>query len=305
MRSLPLLFAAASLLLSTACSSGGASSSGAPDGGTDGGGGAPLIGGDRPVTVYVPHGYDPSTPTPLVMLLHGYGASGDLEEAYLGLDLYSQQRGFLYVHPDGTTDSTGNEFWNATDACCAFAGKPVDDSAYLSGVITQIETYYNVDPKRVFLIGHSNGAFMSYRMACDHADQIAAIASLAGAMWEDTAECKPSGPVGVVEIHGTADMTISYTGGSIEGHAYPSAMQSVEDWVTFDACNATADTLSPNLDLEASIPGAETKVTKWETGCRPSSGVELWSIQGAGHIPDFTPNFDPDVLDFLYAHAKP
>ena len=68
---------------------------------------------DRPFDVFVPSTYDSSTPMPLVVLLHGYGATGAIQEAYFGLQPLAEQRGFLYVHPDGTKDPLGNQFWNA------------------------------------------------------------------------------------------------------------------------------------------------------------------------------------------------
>ncbi len=273
-------------------------------GGTGGGGGAPPIGGDRPVTVYVPSGYNQAVPTPLVILLHGYSASGLVQELYFQLEPLAEERGFLYAHPDGTVDSTSKRYWDATDACCAFAGTPVDDSAYLAGVVDDIKAAYNVDPKRVFFLGHSNGGFMSYRMACDHADTIAAIASLAGAMWDDTSKCTPSEPVSVLQIHGTADATVLYDGGLFAGHPYPSAETSVLDWATYDGC-ALQSTAGADLDLDSSLPGAETTVARYADGCDPGGAAELWTIAGGGHIPSLSPDFAPAVVDFLFAHPKP
>ncbi len=233
-------------LLTAACSS----KSTTPPG-PMGGGGSGIVGGDRPVTVNVPGSYDPSVPTPLLILLHGYSVDGDVEELYLQLGPVADKSGFIYAHPNGTVDMppppmTGTYFWNATDACCNFYGSTVDDSAYLDSLIKDIKAGWNVDPKRVYFMGHSNGGFMSYRMACDHADEIAAIVSLAGAMWQDTSKCKESGPVNVLQIHGTADTEVLYNGASTGTGpgmgAYPSAQTSVEDWASFDGCAASADT---------------------------------------------------------------
>ena len=182
---------------------------------------------DRPYDVFVPTGYDAAAPTPLVLLLHGYTASGDIQEAYFQFEPLAESRGFLYVHPDGTVDPAGQQFWNATDACCAFGPDAADDVTYLMAIIEQVSAEYNVDPKAIFLAGHSNGGFMSYRMACEHADTIAGIASLAGATFADTADCTPSEPVSVLQVHGTSDETIKYDGGSIASVDYPSAPQTV------------------------------------------------------------------------------
>ncbi len=265
---------------------------------------ATMFGDDRPVTLHVPKAYSCDKGAPLVIMLHGYSASGSLEELYLKITAESEKRGFLYAHPDGTKDSMGNQFWNATDACCNFNASTIDDSAYITKIITDVQAAYKVDPKRIYLVGHSNGAFMSYRMACEHGDLIAGVASLAGAMYTDVTKCAAANPVSLLEIHGTADMTISYDGAAIGGITYPSAPTSVADWVTFDKCSPTGDTTSSDLDLESSLAGSETHVTNY-TGCKSGTAVSLWTIKGAGHIPNFTPAFIPDVLDFLYAHPKP
>src|SRR3954452_7482788 len=201
-----------------------------------------IVGGDRPVTVHVPPGYDPAKPAPLLLVLHGYGSSGREEDAYLHLGKEAARRGYLYADPDGTRDSHGREFWNATDACCDLDRSNVDDAAYLSTVIREIQASFAVDPNRIDLIGHSNGAFMSYAMACTHADQIAAIASLAGATYMHPADCAPTAPVAVLEIHGTADRTVAYGGGTLDVGsarrkvAYPGADASVADWARYDGC---------------------------------------------------------------------
>jgi polyhydroxybutyrate depolymerase len=278
-------------------SGGGGSDAGASDGGP--------VGGDRPVKIHVPPGYSKSTPAPLVVMLHGYSATGDLEELYLGVTAQSDQRGFIYAHPDGTVDKMGQHFWNASDACCNFNGSTVDDSGYLSAVIADIEARFTIDPKRIWLIGHSNGGFMSYRMACEHADQIAAIVSLAGAMPSDPSGCKPSSPVSILEIHGTADAVIAYDGSAINGHAYPSAPTTVSDWVTIDGCAATPDTSAMPMDLDSVLLGAETTVTRYAAGCKPGGHAELWTIAGGAHLPTLSATFTSAMVDFLYAHPRP
>lgn len=304
-----------------ACSSSNESAATSPDGGAtaDGGGGgegedaAPgadaadtgPLGGDRPVELHVPPGYVAGTATPLVILLHGYSASGSVQDVYFGLTAVSDARGFLYAHPDGLVDADDKRYWNATDACCDFAPSKVDDSTYLSNLIEQIKARYTVDPKRVFLIGHSNGGFMSHRMACDHSDQVAAIVSLAGATLSDPTKCKPSEPVSVLQIHGTADGTIAYEGGALAGKTYPSAKATVASWVGIDGCSTTPDATPPPVDVDSKTAGNETTVTRYGTGCKPGGHVELWTIEGGVHIPSLSKTFATSVVDFLYAHPKP
>jgi polyhydroxybutyrate depolymerase len=233
-----------------------------------------------------------------VIVLHGYGASGAIEESYLNLTPQSDAFGFLYAYPDGTMDVAGNRFWNATDACCNFFDAPVDDSAYLSGLIDEIEQRYDVARDQVFVVGHSNGAFMAYRMACDHGDQVSGIVSLAGAMWEEPTSCSGSTPVSVLEIHGTEDRLVPFTGGHIHDRAVPSATQTLKDWVQRNGCSDPPDGTAPDLDLDLDVPGAETTVTRY-SNCTSGKDAQLWTIRGGDHIPTLTPEFAFDVASHL------
>jgi len=255
---------------------------------------------NRPFQLHVPRSYDPATKAPLVVLLHGYQSNPARQEGYFKLAAESDRRGFLYAMPDGTKDQRGHQFWNASEACCDFYGAGVDDSSYLSRLIDAVKAAYSVDPGRVYLVGHSNGGYMAYRMACDHATQITAIVSLAGAAATHAERCKPERPVRVLQIHGTADQTILFEGGSNGGQPYPSAAASLDFWRRHNGCGDQADTSSAPLDLDSSLPGAETAVTTYLAGCRDAGRVELWSIKEGGHIPALSANFAPAVIDFLY-----
>ena len=241
---------------------------------------------------------------PLVLMLHGYTANGALQEGYFKITPLAESRGFLYVHPDSTQDAVnGAHFWNATDACCNFHASTVDDSAYLKSVIEQVQKTYNVDPKRIFLMGHSNGGFMSYRMACDHADTIAAIASLAGSTWNDDAKCAPKAPINVLQIHGTDDELVKYAGGTFAA-PYPSAQVTTIKWAKLEGCSAGATTQPVPLDLDRDLPGAETTAYAY-TGCSAGGSVALWSIAGGHHSPHLSDTFSAQVIDYLLAHPKP
>ncbi len=295
-----MLFRALWLVLLVACSS-SAPATTTPDAGTRGDYDPTPFGGSRPVQVYVPNGYTDSKPAPLLILLHGYSAGGLIEDLYLNLRASAEKYGMLYAHPEGKVDSKNNKYWNATDACCDMDKSNVDDSKYLSELVIEIGTRYKVDPKRVYFVGHSNGAFMSYRMACDHADMVAAIMSLAGETWLDPAKCKPIAPVAVLQVQGTADADVLYAGNP----SYPGAKQSASTWASYNGCMPTIDTSSAPLDLDSDLPGPETLVAKNVSGCKANGQVELWTIQGAGHVPNFTPAFDPMMLEWLLAHPKP
>jgi polyhydroxybutyrate depolymerase len=263
--------------------------------------------GDRPFTLHVPGQYHRGTKMPLVVLLHGYTSSAAVAEGYFKLTAQSERRGFLYAMPDGTQNPKGDRFWNATEACCDFYHTGIDDSGYLHQLLNTVKSRYPVDPSRVYLIGHSNGGFMAYRMACEHATEITAIVSLAGAATNDPTRCTPGRPVSVLQIHGTADRTIFFEGGTNDGQPYPSAAATLGLWRRLDGCSdrATTTTTTPPMDLDSHLPGPETTVTTYLTDCRGGTRVELWSMTDGGHVPALTANFAPAVIDFLLAQVAP
>jgi len=258
----------------------------------------------RPYAHRVPSSYTAARAWPLVVVLHGYGAAGSAQALYLGLTTAFERRGFLLATPDGTMDASGRRFWNATNACCNFAGSRVDDVAYVTAVIDDMSARYRVDPARVYLVGHSNGGFMSHRMACERADRVAGIVSLAGANWADPMRCAPTRPVSVLAVHGVGDTTILYVGGSVSGGvpAYPSARETVASWARLNRCATTFTDTDMRADYVSEAPGAETRVGRHE-GCM-GGAAELWTMDGTGHIPGLNASWADAVFDWLQAHAR-
>src|SRR5581483_1454207 len=196
----------------------------------------------REYSLDVPPGAGRRGPLPLIVLLHGYGASGRDQATYFGLDSQAAKRNFLLAKPDGTRegDGSGRRYWNAffPDCCASAAGSPpVDDVAFLMALVRDAESAYPVDPDRVYLMGHSNGAFMAYRMACDHADTFAGLVAVAGAV--DPDHCSPSRPVSIAAVHGTGDRVIEIGGGQLRlgrGYRYASLAETLDLWVKADHC---------------------------------------------------------------------
>ena len=257
----------------------------------------------RAYSKFVPSSYSKNSSVPLVVLLHGYGATGAQQESYMKFESVAEKNKFILVYPDGTTDSVGKRFWNATDACCNFFSE-VDDDAYLLSILKEMESNYSIDAKRIYFVGHSNGGFMSYRMACRHPDRIAAIASLAGASFYKETDCGAKSSVSVLQVHGTKDETILYEGGQILGNSYPSAFASASQWATVNQCTKNAVSRSTKLDLEGNIAGDETSIKAW-TNCQNSSEVELWTVENATHIPTLSATFATKIWEFFAAHPKP
>jgi polyhydroxybutyrate depolymerase len=164
---------------------------------------------------------------------------------------------------------------------------------------------YHVDPERVYLVGHSNGAFMSHRLACDLAPRIAAIVALAGDDWKDQTKCQPSEPVSILQVHGDLDLVIQYGGGTAFPGAgeYPAARDSIGGWGRIDGCKGDLIDTGLNLDLDFLISGAETKVESF-TGCPKGIDVQLWTMQGDGHIPALQSTWSDYIYTFLRSHPK-
>ena len=260
-----------------------------------------FLGDERRVPVLLPDAWNRNQRWPLVILLHGYSASGGGQDAYFGVSDRRNDFGFIALAPDGNRDRRGNRFWNATSTCCDFWRTRVDDLAYIRGLIAEAIDRLSVDPNRVYLIGHSNGGFMSNRIACDAAEEITAVVNVAGSGFNDEARCEPSRAVGYIQVHGTQDTVIRYPGGRLQaGGAYPGAEVVVERWRARNGCMTTSST-SEGEDFDRVVPGAETVRTVWSE-CAGRRPVQLWTMEGTRHVPGFNNAFRDAVLEALLSY---
>ena len=251
----------------------------------------------RPAKVYLPEAWDGCSKWPLIVLLHGYTASGALQNFYLGLSKRVNSHGFVLLVPEGTKSLSGKLFWNATNACCDFDGQNIDDVGYLRGLITAATASLAVDPERVYLIGHSNGGFMGYRMACEAADLVAGVASIAGAVTATEADCAPTRPVNVLQIHGTKDATVPYGGTKY----YPAATAALERWAGLNGCQAAPEL--PNVDYDLSVDGPETS-REHRGGGKEGTQADLWTMTGSSHIPGFNDGFKDAMVETVLAWRR-
>jgi len=259
-----------------------------------------LAGGDRSTSVDLPNGYSANNPAPLLLDLHGFMGDGLSQQRFSRLSNVARENGFVYAAPDGLPNSNGDQYWNASKACCNFDRTVIDDAAFLKSLIDEISKKVAIDPKRIYIFGHSNGAFMSYKFACTYPDTVAAIVGVAGAMDLVGNDCAISSPVSVLEIHGTADAVIGFTGGGIAGISYTSVAQTLDIWRKLDKC-VGAPMAKENIDIDESIDGAETKV--FESTCTNST-VTSWQIVDGVHGPAFSSTFPKAVIEWLLANPK-
>ena len=136
----------------------------------------------RNYKILKPKNYDPKKRYPFILSLHGFTSNGAGQAGFFPLKDLADKHGFLYCFPSGLDRS-----WNATNACCDFRNKH-NDSAYLRGLILWAQKEYSIDRKKVYVTGLSNGGFMSYRMAQDHADLVTAIAPLCRGGFQELAK---------------------------------------------------------------------------------------------------------------------
>lgn len=243
----------------------------------------------RKYKVHLPPNYDKADKTPVVIYLHGGG--GSLKAAYKdGMDKASDKFGFILVVPAGTGPMPDRLLtWNGgkwpigtggfeTESCCGYAVKNnIDDVGFISKVIEEVKNKFKVDEKRIYATGISNGAMMSYRLACELSDKIAAIASVAPPAVP--MNCAPSKPVPVMHIHGTVDPCAPYDGGTgggcfgSEKYEMQSAKEMVDLWRNINGCSGGSVITYQKGDVTC------ISYNK----CEGTSELEFCTIEGGGH----------------------
>ncbi|RZD36283.1 MAG: hypothetical protein CXT72_01710 [Methanobacteriota archaeon] len=245
---------------------------------------ATLGSSERSATLTMPGGHDYDRPLPLVIALHGYSSSGSFNAWWMSLYDSVHENEHLLLTPDGTLNWIAMRYWNATEACCNLFGSSVDDVSFLEGLISEAVENYGADPLGVVLIGHSNGAFMTHRMACERGNLIESIISLNGATWNDfNNDCPDTGRPNILHVHSTLDGVIQYDGGSLNGAQYPSAPQSTSFWASRSSCDSAWTNLGA-IDLTNSDGYAETDNLE-HLNCADGNRVSHWRINNGSHNP--------------------
>ena len=224
----------------------------------------------RDYILHVPPGYNASEATPLVLNLHGYTSNAQQQQFYSGFDSDADTAGYIVVYPNGIANAW-NSGWNNP----YYSG--IDDVGFLSALIDTISEGYNIDDCRVFSTGMSNGGFMSYRLACELENKIAAVASVTGSMTDSMMYyCQNTRAIAVMEMHGTADNTVPYTGTT----AFTSVDENLNFWATHNNCVGS----STSQDLPDIDPLDGATVTKIQyTTCDATTELITFRINGGAH----------------------
>lgn len=249
----------------------------------------------RTFKLHVPPDYQPGTPIALVLSFHGGGSNSFDQEVITNFSDLADQASFIVAYPNAIGSPST---WDASPESHIIA-----DVQFVRDLIAHLENKLDIDPRRIYATGLSNGGGMVNRLACDLSDKIAAIGPVAGTFhfWQ---ECEPTRPVPVVAFHGTADPVVPYEGEKGEN---ATGLPSIQEWAAAWAARNGCDP-EPVSAIKSESTTAET----WEN-CTDSATVTLYTIAGGGHA-WVSPRFDavftgvdaaPITWDFFKAHPMP
>lgn len=230
-------------------------------------------GKQRSYILYIPASYSRDVPVPLVFNFHGYASNANAQMRYGDFRSIADTAGFIVVHPQGIL-LNGVPHWNVGGWT---QGSTADDVGFTEMLIDHIASSYNIDLNRIYSTGMSNGGYMSFLLACQLSDKIAAVASVTGSMTPQIFNnCNPQHPTPVLQIHGTFDNVVPYTGASWT----KSIDETLQYWVNYNDCNPTANkTALPNASL---LDGSTAEYINYQNGDRQAT-VEHFKIKGGGH----------------------
>jgi len=244
----------------------------------------------RTYRVHLPAGYTGETLVPLVLLLHPMTMDAKVMEELSGFSRLADRHGFLAVYPNGV-----GQTWN--DGSTGYCG--IDDVGFLNALLDMVAARYAVDPERVFVVGASNGAFMTYRLACAIGDRLAGIATVMGSMPAAVEQgCAPPRPIPLIYFHGSDDFVVPYNGGL---PLHPSQTQ----WFTSATATAQFWAINNGLDPDRYVnvewpdtrPADGTRIVEWLfTEGNPAAPVDFYTVLGGGHTWPGSTRYQPSLM---------
>jgi polyhydroxybutyrate depolymerase len=239
-------------------------------------------GQERTYLIHIPTGYRSDTPAPVVFAFHGGGGNMQLQAGdNYGLVNKSDSAGFIAVFPNGYSRFPGGKLatWNAGSCCAQARDENIDDVGFVRSIWARLAQQVSVDRRRVYATGMSNGAMMSYRLACEMSDVFTAIAPVAGT--DNTLQCVPGGPVSVLHIHAQDDDHVLFNGGAGEAAFkdskkvadFVSVPDTIARWTQRNQCTGAPQRLIV-------VPGAYCDAY---ASCAGGAQVELCVTDTGGH----------------------
>jgi len=231
---------------------------------------------ERSYEIDLPARHDRTRPLPVVIVFHGGGGSADSVRRQTRMSAKGEAEGFIAVYPQGSGGIAGKlKTWNAGTCCGPAMQQRIDEVAFVAALLDDLQATVATDRARVYATGISNGAMMAYEVACSLADRIAAIAVVAGEMTA-LGRCRPSRPMPLLVIHGSADRNLPIDGGvgakAFAVHEVRSVASAVDFWRRHDGCGEAA---------RSEVDGAVRRMRY--SSCSDGSEVEVVTIEGGGH----------------------
>lgn len=233
----------------------------------------------RTFVIYLPTGYNNAGKMPMIIALHGGSGTPDAMFQLADFRPIAERDKVIIVCPAGIQNT-----WNDGRPTPANTSG-INDVSFISQLCTYMITNYAADATRMYATGISNGGFMSSRLACELSDKIAAIASVAASMEQNTvaANCNTNGrAVPAIYIQGTTDPLVPFAGGTMtagNGGVILSHAQAVAKWITINNCNTTAVT----TDLPDIANDGTTIKQRVYTGVNNGSEVVSYVVANGGH----------------------
>lgn len=234
-----------------------------------------------------------------MLQLHGRGGGGPWFDRMTGFGALAEPMGFVLAVPDAI-----DGVWNDGRFAADHRYGKADEVGYLTALVDDVMARTLIDPRRVYVFGMSNGAAMAGRLACQRADRFGAVAQVAGTAAQVVAvDCRPTGPVPILQIHGTGDRMAPYEGGRRRGLVARALVAGrgmgpsigVEAWARFWVATNGASS-EPEV---ARLP-PDTIVRTWR-GPSPASDVVCYRIDGGGHT---WPGSRPLLPRFLFGRTS-
>lgn len=165
----------------------------------------------REYLIHVPSNYKNDQTASLLLVFHGYGNSANDIMELSKLNDIADLNNSIVVYPQGLT-LDGITHWNVggfTD------GSKIDDVSFINILLDDLESNYQINSNRIYACGESNGGFMSFLLACQLSNRIAAVASVIGSMTPEMFNaCNPNHQMPILQLHGTSDNIVPYHGES-------------------------------------------------------------------------------------------
>jgi len=254
---------------------------------------------NRTYLLHVPPDYNPTTPLPLVVVLHGAFSTGKQTEMETGFSDLADRERFLVAYPEGIGIFGLLQHWNAGHCCGKAADAQVDDISFIAEVINSVQQKLAVDSARIYMAGMSNGGMLTYRFAAEQTGTLAAAAVVSGAIgssldnepgaWQMP---QPVNALPIVIYHGLNDQTIpAAVGGEPRkrgGRQFLPATAALDLWRKANGCD-----LSP--EAKSTHNGFDMQLT-WAS-CFNGSSLEYHLLSEWGHqwpAPWFTNRLDMD-----------